>query len=58
VRIKATLENNIDLEVQRAMFERAKEKMMSQFQDLTVSRATRIAVGSPVSRNWDGRAMV
>ena len=43
VRIKATLENNIDLEVQRAMFERAKEKMMSQFQDLTEQITTKLS---------------
>uniref|UniRef100_A0A803XM76 Nuclear GTPase, germinal center associated n=1 Tax=Meleagris gallopavo TaxID=9103 RepID=A0A803XM76_MELGA len=34
-RIKATLMQNIELEVRKAMFEKAKERMMSQFQDLT-----------------------
>ncbi|XP_042749398.1 nuclear GTPase SLIP-GC-like [Lagopus leucura] len=42
-RIKATLVQNIELEVQKAMFEKAKEKMMSQFQDLTEQITTKLS---------------
>ncbi|NXJ09185.1 SLIP GTPase, partial [Odontophorus gujanensis] len=42
-RIKATLVQNIELEVRKAMFEKAKEKMMSQFQDLTEQMTTKLS---------------
>ncbi|XP_072187057.1 nuclear GTPase SLIP-GC-like [Excalfactoria chinensis] len=42
-RIKATLVQNIELEVQRAMFEKAKEQMMSQFQNLTEKITTKLS---------------
>ncbi|XP_015715298.1 nuclear GTPase SLIP-GC-like [Coturnix japonica] len=42
-RIKATLMQNIELEVQRAMFEKAKEQMMSQFQNLTEEITTKLS---------------
>ncbi|XP_021247509.1 nuclear GTPase SLIP-GC-like [Numida meleagris] len=42
-RIKDMLVENIELEVQKAMFEKAKEKMMSQFQDLTEQITTKLS---------------
>ncbi|NXC48236.1 SLIP GTPase, partial [Penelope pileata] len=43
IRIKTTLTQNIELEVRKNMFERAKEKMMSEFQDLTEQIATKLS---------------
>lgn len=60
--MKSVLTESIELEVRQAMFEKAKEEMMSQFQDLTVSHTAKIVVGTAktvvgnpgwVSRNCD-----
>ncbi|XP_035178548.1 nuclear GTPase SLIP-GC-like [Oxyura jamaicensis] len=41
--MKSMLTQNIELEVRQAMFEKAKEKMMSQFQDLTEQMTTKLS---------------
>lgn len=40
------LTQSIEVEVRQAMFEKAKERMMSQFQELTVSHTAKIAAGT------------
>ncbi|XP_040408195.1 nuclear GTPase SLIP-GC-like [Cygnus olor] len=41
--LKSMLTQSIELEVRQAMFEKAKEKMMSQFQDLTEQMTTKLS---------------